>query len=235
MIPLIGVHLLGTLPACLTATSSELSTGDISAEMVLSSDGETTHIRAVLREGATDSHTYVQVSGEDQLSIDDGFRPLQLKEESLGTYFYYTQDVSTQDPGTLFRVAFERASDAGAPDSTVTLPAAFELVPLPEDTTVSRSKGSLELAWEPASPGDPMHLTLSGSCIEKVELDLAMDEGSRTFAPGSIPSLTGTEQESCKLTATLTRSREGVPDARWGAGSTILAHQQRSLSLVLDP
>jgi hypothetical protein len=232
MIPLVG---LSFFAACLTAASADLSTSEISAEMVVEADGENTHVRAILREGSADAHTFVQVSGEDKLSIDDGNRPLLLKEHSLGAYFYYTQDVSAQDAGTLFTFLFERAVDNGAPSSTVTLPDPFDITPIEETTTVSRVSDPLILTWEPASRSDPMRIDLSGACIEQVSVALDIDEGTAIFQPGSIPSLDGTSEESCKLTATLTRTRQGAPDGRWRSGSTIQASHVRHISLTLDP
>ncbi|GEM_PF-3299756 len=231
----VGASLLGTLSGCLSATSSDLSTSDISAEMLVQADGEMTHIFTVLREGGPDSHTYVTVGGEDQLSIDDGYRPLKLKENSLAGYVYYTEDVTTQDAGSLFTILFERSVDAGAQNSTVALPEPFEVTPFEEGTTLSRSTEPLILTWAPASPSEPMHVHLTGSCIERVEHTVQADEGNLIFQPGELVPLEGTEEESCKLSVTLTREREGVADARWAEGSSIAASHVRTLSLTLAP
>ncbi len=80
MLFIVGVPFLITLGGCTTAESSDLATSDISAEMHVEVDGEDTHIQAVLREGGEGSNTFVQLSGEDLLSINDGDRTLQLKE-----------------------------------------------------------------------------------------------------------------------------------------------------------
>lgn len=235
MSPIARVLLLSTLTGCLSASSSDLSTSDIAAEMTVQADGETTHVFAALRDGGPDSHTYVQVSDEDTLSIDDGFRPLVLQENNLAGYIYYTQDVTAQDAGTLFTFIFERAQDEGAPASTVALPEPFELTPFEEDAVVSRTQDPFVLSWSPASPSVPMHIHLSGSCIEQTEVTLQLDEGGYVFQPGQILSLDGTAEESCKLNVTLTREREGVSDARWAAGSSIMASHVRTQSMILDP
>ncbi len=232
---LVGAPLLSALTGCLSASSSDLSTSDIAAEMFVEADGEMTHVRTVLRNGRPDSHTYVQVDGDDRLSLDDGDRPLLLKENSLGSYVYYTQDVTTQEPGTVFTILFERAADGGAPASTVTLPESFEVPEVEEGASVSRSADPLIVTWDPPSPSWPMQIDLSGACIEKKSARVTEDAGNHIFQPGELVSQDGAEAESCKLTVTLTRSRDGVPDGGWADGSTIASTQIRSYSLTLEP
>ncbi len=235
MSPFVGLILLSPLTGCLSASSSDLATSDISAEMTVEANGETTHVFTVLRDGGADSHTYVRVSDEDQLSVDDGNRPLQLKENSLAGYTYYTQDVTAQDAGTLFTVIFERSLDSGAPTSTVALPEPFDVSAFEEDYSISRTQEALVLNWAPATPSVPMNVLLSGACIEKTEITLPADQGTYTFQADTLVSLEGTEEESCKLTATLTREREGVADSRWADGSSIRGTQVRTTSLTLRP
>ncbi len=232
MVSFIGIAFV---TGCFTVESNSLGTDEISAEMELEADGEQTHARVVLREGGSTSNNFVRVSEEDQLKVDDGTRALLLREQSLATFYYYTQDFTAQAAGTLFTFSLVRELDGGAPDSTASLPEPFTITGPDPESAWSRTSEAIPLSWDPPAPGDTMRLVLKGACIEPVELDLDTDVGAWFIRQSDLVSLDGTEAESCQLNLTLSRVRPGVMDTRFAKGGFIEASQVRTLELVLDP
>ena len=123
------------LVACESVESKDVGTDAMSAQIeVISADGASTRVNTTLRVGGLTSNTYVQLTGDDQLTADDGTGPIEMSYLSIGDYWTYIADFSVAAADTNFAVALVRSLDDGAPSSTATLPAPFDLTAPAEAT-----------------------------------------------------------------------------------------------------
>ena len=224
------------LVACESVESKDVGTDAMSAQIeVISADGASTRVNTTLRVGGLTSNTYVQLTGDDQLTADDGTGPIEMSYLSIGDYWTYIADFSVAAADTNFAVALVRSLDDGAPSSTATLPAPFDLTAPAEATAFSRASEPITVTWEPSGASDGMTVRLSSDCTLETTQDVAGDPGTTTFEVGSYEVADGSEAESCEGTLTVERRRAGVLDEAFGEGGEVFAAQRREVKIRLDP
>ncbi|MDP6931993.1 MAG: hypothetical protein QGG40_03715 [Myxococcota bacterium] len=223
------------LVGCEAVDSSDILTDGIHAELTASSDGDETEAKAILRVGGSTSNTYVNMGGDDQLTVTVGEETEKLREQHIGDYYYYTATVDHTAADSEFSFAFERTIDEGAPSSLCSLPEGFEITGPEEDTTVSRSTEDLTVTWEEADSGDDIVVFVESECAFNEDEDVSGDPGSFTFEAGSIESYSGYEDEACAAMVGVIRKRSGSLDAGFGEGGSIHGVQIRMVEIRLDP
>ena len=154
--------------ACTDVKSEEVTTAGMYLDYTVVTQGEGTgsDVSTLLRVGGATSTTYVDLSAGDQLSVAVNDEEAVLNQVSLGVVHSYVQRFEADVEGSDFALSFDRADQAGAPESVATLPAPFE-VTLPEaDAVFSRSNdtGEIVVTWDNASD-DRVNVTVHGDCF----------------------------------------------------------------------
>lgn len=234
-----------TLPltACETVDSGDVSTGGIYAQITVTADGSgQTRVTTQLLTGGWSSGTTVDLEDGDVLLAyhDDETLPLYRNEDILGQVSY---DATFQDDaaGGEYRVAFIRTNTGtsdcvgvSAPDSTVTLPAAFAIT-APEDEAQASRSDDLDITWSTTGhSGDTISISLQGDCVGGYWTDVPYDAGHYRIDRGSLePYIDGSD--TCRATLTLTREHSGELDPHYGEGGYITSQQVRSIEIRSTP
>jgi hypothetical protein len=100
---------------------------------------------------------------------------------------------------------------------------------------VSR-EDELVIGWDPFETADIMSWSADGTCIEPESGGFGDDPGLLAFGEGFFQKQVGEDiPDSCDVTVTITRTRDGVLDPGYGKGGTIRAAQTRSVTFVSVP
>lgn len=228
--------ILPVLVACESVESTDVLTSGIWAGYTVTSTGSgSTLTEASLKVGGDTSNTFVNLEEDDTLTVTAGGETKTLVEKNLGDIYWYDANFDTEAADTEFVFAFTRTVDDGAPASTVTLPGPFDITAPTTAFIVKRGVDALVVEWTPSATNDSMIVNVNGDCIEPVEEALSSDPGTYTFAAERIVTKEDKESESCEGSVSITRRRTGTLDAAFEEGGRIVAEQNRSVSIRLDP
>jgi hypothetical protein len=209
---------------CKTTSSTDLMTGEISADIRVSATSAiASSVRVRMSPGSVVVPTdVVNLTGGDALFAEAGG---QRKQMSAGNRDYETS-FATGAAETPFRIILDRArpDQVDAPESAGTLPAPFNLNDL-GGAEISQAQ-DVVLTWSPSGTLDRMMLDIQGSCVEDRTISINADPGdytltTTTLEPETIPS-------SCLVTLTLHRVRTGVADPNLNPGSAFFLEQVRT-------
>jgi hypothetical protein len=210
--------------------STDVRTTGIYPEITVTANGSgSSQVRVRLKVGGSNSNTFLDLKGGDELQATVEGETKTLDETSDETY---TASFAVDDEGTEFLVAFLREeADESAPASTVRLPAPFDLTLEPSEA--SRASDDVELSWDPPGNGN-LDFGMSGDCIQ-LESDDLPDDGSHTIAAGSIETFESEMEDSCTVEVVLERKQRGDIDSAFTEGGRIEAIQVRSDSFTSTP
>ena len=169
----------------------------------------------------------IRLVDEDVMSVTSKDHAVVMTESDLVVEYRYDAAFETADAGQHFEVSLDRAGDASAPHSTVTLPEPFTLA---TPATASRS-APLTIAWSPSGSTDQISVHLTGCA--STQLDAIADTGSVTLPAGSVVADPSTA--TCDLAVEVSRTRTGLLDPAYGQGGSIVASQRRTTSLSSTP
>lgn len=219
---------------CTKIESSDLLTSGIYADLSARSTGTgTTTVYATLYLGNPSNLQFVDLTGNDHLIASYGGQHMAMNETVFLNIVTHAAEFSTDAEGAAFEIALQRSVDAGAPKSTVTLPAAFTLNPAP--ATASRA-APLALSWSSSASTDAMAWKATGACIGDTQGTITGDPGSWMIQAGTFTKRDGQNiADSCMVTITMTRSRAGVVDSHYGKGGTAVGIQERTVSVTSTP
>ena len=222
------------LLGCSSLDSADLLTDGISAEVAVTADGSgDSEVSTVLRAGGGLSTTFVELSGDDQLTATLGDETQVLQQVSLGNLVSYTTTFDSAPVDTDFVVSLDRMLDEGATQTTVRLPEPFEIEALQQES-FSRADDDLTVTWTPSDSGDDMRVVVDGDCFIVNMEDLSGDPGTWTLEAGTLED-TGEEARSCEATVTVQRRRSGTLDPNYGEGGSAVGMQVREISLSSSP
>jgi hypothetical protein len=225
------------LCACGTTDSSALLTKGMSALMSASTTGNgMTQVSAELFDGFTDQLIFVDLKDGDKLVATGGGRSMTLGKTQLVTIIDYTAIFPTANEGDVFTIDFQRTLDGGAPSSTATLPAPFEIAPLP--TTSQSRAAALSVTYSPTgTPGDNMHWAAKGDCISDASAPIGgdPDPGAFTIPANTLVAAPGATSTTCSVTLSVYRERSGDLDAHFAKGGSILGEQARTATFTSAP
>jgi hypothetical protein len=207
--------------------STDVRTSGIYPVVDVRADGSgNTRVEVKLKVGGWASNTFLELVAEDRLTASAGGVTKDL--ESSGAVGYAA--TFPGDAGGTFAIAFLRgAGDTSAPNTTVTLPAPYDVTLA--RTEVSRSTGALDFTWTPAGSGD-LDTSLHGGCINLV-LDTIPDDGAATMAGDAIHADEATD--ACTVTLTLARTQAGEVDPAFTEGGEVNARQIRTSTFTTTP
>jgi hypothetical protein len=227
----VGLLALGGASGCLADVDSDaIRTRGLHGRFVATSYGDNVvTVRGTLRVGGA-LGSVAELRGEDELwAYVDG------KERRMGGGDgSYSAQFESDGDGKEVVVAFRRGpDDEGAPDSTVTLPKAFELSLEglePGDDLVRGN--ALVLRWSPGNPGGSLSYSVQGTCIVSFAA-LTSDDGEHVVTAGDIEHyLAG---KSCDVVVELMRETHGRADPNFEEGGTFVAYQVRRANFTSLP
>ncbi len=223
---------LGTLVACADVDSEDILTSGMFANLSVTADGSgDSEALATLRVGGAGSTTYVELSEGDDLtaSAGDG-EGVAMEEYELLDYHGYKAVLPTDDPETEFNISLTRTVDEGAPNSTISIPAPFDIEDVPD--SLDRSL-DLPLNWSEVDPSLTLTVATSGTCVEAYSDEIDNPEDGTVDVPALVP-LEGEEDTSCEVTVTLRLRETGTIDSGYGGGEAF-GYQVRSVTFLSTP
>lgn len=209
--------------ACTDVGSGSLLTSGMSAVISGEADGSgETEISVVLRAGGIASNTFVELEGDDELTVTSGSESAALSKRSLGVLHSYVATLPVDAEDSVFTVALSRTVDDGAPNSTFELPAPIEGGTV--GATLSDQE-DLSVTWTAAQDGDEMEIVVNGECIVVYAKELDGDPGSTVIPHEDITPVGDEPGVSCEVDVTLRRVRGGQLDAGYGEGGIVQGAQ----------
>jgi hypothetical protein len=219
---------------CSTVDSSDILTSGIHAELSATSSGDgTTDVQAVLYLGNPINLDFVDLTGDDELFAIHGTQQKRMSELILLNIVSHHASFPVDAEGEQFEIDFRRTVDNGAPSSTAVLPAKFTLT---GPTTATSRAAAIALTWSPANSGDRMSWQANGDCIDVATGPITGDPGSFSVPANSLKKRMGdTVVDSCNVTVSVRRSREGDVDPAYGKGGYIAGTQVRTVTVMSTP
>lgn len=234
MIKTLSVLVVMMSVGCAKTDSTDLLTSGIYADLDAraTGDGKTT-VYATLYVDSPTTLNFVELGSDDKLVATSGGTTQTMTQSELGNLVSHAASFTGDDAGTEFDVAFERKVDAGAPSSTISLPAPFDLDPTP--ATASRA-AAITITWGPDGTSDKMLWNATGPCISPATGMASGDPGTLTIAAATFVKQTGSGiPDSCTLTFQLLRERTGTLDRHFTRGGSALGIQERTVTWTSTP
>jgi hypothetical protein len=219
--------------ACTTTESDSILTRGMYASIRATADGSgDTTVSASLFLGQPSNLIFIDLVGGDRLIAHHGGQSKVMSERIILNIVSHTATFPVDAEGARFEVEFRRQVDAGAPSSSVTLPAPFTLGTVPP--SVSRG-AAFGVNWTGAS-GDLMKWTAEGACIELASGSIDPGADSVTMPVGTFRKRAGQNiPDSCEVEVTVERERQGEVDRAFGEGGTAAGVQTRSVTFTSTP
>lgn len=228
--------LLSPLVACASVESKDTLTDGLFAELTAIADGTgATRAQATLKVGGSTSNTYVELVQDDVLTVTAGELTETLLVTSIGDFFTYIADLDVDAADTPLAFAFTRSVDAGAPESTASLPSPFTVTGPNADAVFAHGADPLVVTWGDAGSTDAMQVKVSGDCIFDHVVAVEGDPGTVTIEPGTLRPIDEETPGACAAKVMVERRRDGALDAGFGEGGVIYAAQSREVGIRLDP
>jgi hypothetical protein len=195
---------------------------------VLAEGTGTSRVTVKLKVGGPASNTFLELTGDDQLTATAAGSTRDL--DSSGTVSY-AATFQTEAAGP-FVIGFLRGpDDTDAPTTTVNLPEPFTMAL--DATEISRAAADLTIVWTAGGAGN-IEETVSGSCIQTI-FETIPDDGTATISRDRIRPHDGHTGDSCTVTVTLARVQSGQVDPAFTEGGNVKARQVRSVSFTSTP
>lgn len=223
------------LCACTPASSTDIRTSGLYASITGTGDGSgQTTVTTTLQVGQL-STTFIDIASGDALTATSGTDTTALKKFELLGLISYSGVLPGDDENKSVTVAFTRgAGDTSAPNSSLALPAKFQLTAPVANAAFARGKDAIEVKWGNSGKSDPMAVQLKGSCIQTVT-QAASDTGSVVIAAADLKASKDAEAQTCDVTIDITRTHTGTLDPAYGKGGSALGIQRRSVVVKSSP
>jgi hypothetical protein len=220
--------------ACVRTESGDVLTANIYAQIGAQATGTgTTTVSAQLLVGNPTDLNFVDLGGSDRLVASFEGEDKVMTESIVLNIVTHTATFTSDAGDDEFVVDFQREIDDGAPSSLVTLPPGFTLDAPPAQQSRAQA---MTLTWTPVSANDQMRWSLTGDCIELAGAVVANDTGTVGIATGAIVKRAGPNiPDSCPVTLTMHRTRDGRIDTHYGKGGAVTGEQTRSVTFTSTP
>ena len=219
--------------ACSVASSSDVATSDIKPHFSATVVGDILTVSAHFTTDAEKGSllTYVDLADGDTLTltvegVDIPFEEITATNTASGDEDYATYESAgawTGSEGEV-TVAFTREKGDSAPESVLPIPPDFTLDPLDATHVVNTD---LAVTWSPTGD-DLIDGTLSGDCVERLEVKDQADAGTWT-----VPAASLAPTEVCEVTARIDRHRDGTLDPAFNQDGEASGQQSRTDKTVL--
>lgn len=235
--------MLTSLAGCGKTESENVRSGGVAARIKVLTEGNgSTDVEVRLKSG--DSYPLFQddlkLSSGDRLRVyANGMSQLMSEINNFFEVSYITT-FPFDDAGIEYQVAFERDDEVSALNSTVTMPAAFNITTASD--LVYADTDIVTTNWTPANSPDRILIGYHLECMDAsfnrhygLFAATPADSGQQDTAVSDIlTNALGTSNtldysNGCDLEVVVKRVRTGILDANYGGGGHINAVQQRSI------
>lgn len=222
--------------ACSSVKSDDVLTDAMWADLWVTSSavGEGSTASAILRVGGADSNTFVNLEGGDFLEVSDAVGTYEMSEVALGDLYSYTAALDAEVEGDEFHFALVRDVDDGAPDSSGSMPAPFELTAPLDNPEWHPAVEPITVTWDSAGTNDAIQLSVVSDCALTYIVDVSGDPGTYTIESGAV-TVTAEAGTECSSYVQVQRRRAGDLDPGYGEGGTIYGIQERRADVRLIP
>ena len=242
---LMASSLLAT--GCAQVDSEDLKTSGMYANIrVKAKDTTTAEVGVDLTAGSGGAASKVNLTQGDTLTAVAGGQNQTLSQTytvKLVNDLHYRTAFDFDGSGEAFTIALQRDAGQSAPDSTVTLPAAFSITAPTEGASLSAGD-TLTVTWDPPQQDRTLMLTVVATCATSdgprpvfLHADDAPDDGIENIAVDELINQ-ATDNGRRRLTGPcdgklrLQRSNIGTLDPHFGGG-TIAALQVRTRGFTI--
>ncbi|MEO6777248.1 MAG: hypothetical protein ABI467_30245 [Kofleriaceae bacterium] len=168
----------------------------------------------------------IRLVDDDTLTATSNGSSVAMQEVDLGVEYRYDAAFAAAEADLRFDIALARTTEPSAPASSVTLPAPFT----PTGPATASRSAPLTLTWSGGS-SDPVSIHVTGCA--SADLGPIADTGAATFAAGTV--VADPVGATCDLAFEISRRRTGTIDPAFGQGGSIVAIQQRTLTITSTP
>jgi hypothetical protein len=224
---LVAVGAFSAACADTTVGSDTIRTKGIWASFEVKSTGPSSRLVAKLYVGGPNSDAIVYpLVPPDELRVSVNGGEEEILSATCQEENSYCSGGLGDIGGEEVRVNFDRDSTTdSAPNSTVTMPEAFQ-VSIEDDEVV---RGQEAVVLKLSGEARNLKYKVDGDCIFTHSDNLNADG---TIPASAIDSASFDEDEECEVTVTLTRTVEGSIDAAFGKGGRIVAIQERKVKFT---
>jgi hypothetical protein len=211
-------------------------TDEVYAAVIVGAGGSgKAEVRAEPRVGPAQDAPLLQLGDGDVLAITDGtlHEDLSFHAEPTGETWYQA-GLLTDVENTQYVISLARASDAGAPHSAVTMPAALALGSPTPGAALSRALDDIKVTWSPSGHAEAIQWRAWGDCLGDNGGPVQGDPGTFVIRAGTLVPAKGHATETCDVRVEIMRDRSGQLDARF-AGGFIVARQVRGIYISSKP
>lgn len=221
---------LAALAACTDISSEDITTDGVYADLSVTARGDgTSQAFAVLKAGGN-STTYVELTGDDQLTATLGDDTRDMEPYELLDWHGYQASFDLAPVDEDYVISFVRSSDGGAPHSMIRLPAELALDPAPD---ISRA-ADWSITWGPTADEEIL-VEVTGDCFVPFYDTLDDDPGTYTLTAGSLEPHEDEVDATCDAEVRIHRRRPGTVDPGYGEGGTAWGVQERATTVACTP
>lgn len=213
-------------------SSANIKTPGMAALIDVTAENESlSTVHADMRVGGSSSNTFVILESGDRLKAEADGATKDMTAQDEGQY---EAEFPTAAGGTEFKVMLEREVEDDALGNRGVMPEPFAIGATPTDKP-SRKEADVTITWSPANSDANMKMEVTGGCIFSETFDIPGDEGTFVIPKGSLESTGGDMPETCDLTVTITRTKNGTADPIFDQESWFRLHQVRSAKFTSAP
>lgn len=236
---------------CTEVDSADLKTHGFYADYAARDSGSSVTVTASFSTGPHSSDTIRLSYGDNVAATLGGMTRGMIESKDIFGKYNYTATFNTSGSEQPVMIDFERLDGISAPDSTVTLPAAFSLSGPASGTIYTKTNNStIDVVWAPTSSTVSMFVDFDGNCMTPTGATsfgsgyrVQPDTGSYSItvnqllqdfiANESTPPASITSCNSVDIR--LTRTVDGVVDSNFGQGGRFIGDQHRSTYIRINP
>ena len=226
------------IAGCTSLQSSNLKTSGMSAYLRVIGDG-TGQTNASAQFNVDNNATdFVDLSsGDSAVAQAGGQTQTMSRNDVLGAITYQSTFSGLDAEGTQYTIALNRASDVSAPSSTVSMPHPFNITAPTSSASFSRTKDAITVTYDNSGSSDQLSWSSNGNCVGGLPGGtVSPDSGSFTIPKGTIVSTDASQaSQTCQVTLSLTRVRQGQLDSHYGSGGSIAAEHVRTVTFTSTP
>jgi hypothetical protein len=236
---------------CTEVDSADLKTHGFYADYSARDSGSSVTITASFSTGPHSSDTIKLSYGDNVAATLGGVARGMIESKDIFGKYNYTATFNTSGAEQLVTINFERLNDISAPDSTVTLPAAFSLSAPASGTVYTKTNNSaIDVVWAPSSSTVSMFVAFDGNCMTPTGATsfssgyrVDPDTGSYSITVNQLLQdfITNESTPPASITSCnsvdirLSRSVNGVVDTSFGQGGRFIGDQHRSTYIRINP
>ncbi|MDF1564876.1 MAG: hypothetical protein P1V51_17670 [Deltaproteobacteria bacterium] len=225
--------------ACEQVDSEDVLTSGVYANITAEADGDgSTTVSTSLRVGGALSNTFLELGAEESVTATSGGETKTLARRNVLGAISYVGTFTGDETDKAFTVAWNRGEGyESAPNTTLSLPAGFEITAPAAGATFSRANDDIVLTWDSSGTTDDMLWEIvTSTCAREMKSNtITGDPGTLTIAAGTLTNIDGHEGETCDTTLVLLRRRLGNLDPAYGEGGWVVGRHVRTVTFSSAP